>query len=338
MSKALTRCWYGPRAGACRWLPPILMPLSWLFALLAAARRRAYRAGWLPVTRLPVPVLVVGNLTAGGAGKTPLTLRLLQWLRAAGYTPGIISRGYGGAARKPMPVSADSDAAMVGDEPILLARRGGCPVWIGRARAEAGRLLLAFHPEVDVLVADDGLQHYALARDLEIVVVDGERGFGNGHLLPAGPLREPLSRLDAVDAVVINGDGGAVAGAPPGFAMALVGAEFVNLADASRVVDAAAFQPGPVGAVAGIGHPERFFAQLRRMGLNIAPCAFADHHVYVADDLPAGTVLMTEKDAVKCAGFARDDLWYLAVDAEVDAGLNTLMLNLLKARNGCQTA
>ena len=338
MSKALTRCWYGPRAGACRWLVPLLLPLSGLFALLAAARRRAYRAGWLPVTRLPVPVLVVGNLTAGGAGKTPLTLRLLQWLRAAGYTPGVISRGYGGAARKPMPVSADSDAAMVGDEPILLARRGGCPVWIGRARAEAGRSLLAFHPEVDVLVADDGLQHYALARDLEIVVVDGERGFGNGHLLPAGPLREPLSRLASVDAVVINGDGGAATGAPTGFAMALVGARFVNLADPTRVVDAAAFRPGPVGAVAGIGHPERFFAQLRRMGLDIAPRAFADHHAYVADDLPAGAVVMTEKDAVKCAGFGRDDLWYLAVDAEVDAGLNTLIVNLLKARNGCQTA
>ncbi len=314
-----------------------LYPLSLLFAALVALRRRLYRLGLLKAARLPVPVIVVGNLTVGGAGKTPLVLALVAWLRQAGYRPGLISRGYGGAAREPMPVSADSDPALVGDEPVLLARRAACPVWIGRARAEAGRRLLARHPQVDVLLADDGLQHLALARDMEIVVVDGRRAFGNGRLLPAGPLREPLSRLAGVDAVVVNG--GSLPDLPvPTFAMALRGAEFVNLADPARVVDAAHFHGRRLHALAGIGDPARFFERLRELGLDIEAHAFPDHHPYTAADLPAGTLVMTQKDAVKCAAFARPDDWFLSVDAELDAGLNTLLLQVMKARHGSETA
>lgn len=338
MSQALSRCWYG-RCPARYRLPLLLLyPLSLVFRALVGARRLLYRFGGLKSVRLPVPVVVVGNITAGGSGKTPLTLALIDWLRRAGYTPGVISRGYGGSAKTPMPVRADSDPALVGDEPALISRRAGCPVWIGRARAEAGRRLLGHHPEVDVILADDGLQHYALARDVELAVVDGERGFGNGRLLPVGPLREPVSRLRGVDAVVVNGLRQGETYPVPTFAMRLTGARCVNLAHPDRRVDIELFLGETVHAVAGIGHPERFFASLEAMGLRIERHAFPDHHAFRADDLPVGTVLMTEKDAVKCAAFPREDTWFLAVDAEVEGGLKTLLLNALKERNGPQAA
>lgn len=334
MRDYLERCWYGD----CRYRF-LLLPPSLLFLLLVAWRRLAYRVGIFRVTRLPVPVIVVGNLAVGGSGKTPLTLRIAQWLRELGYQPGIISRGYGGHARAPMPVRADSDPALVGDEPLLLARRGICPVWIGRKRAEAGRQLLAHHPEVDVLVADDGLQHYALARDLEIVVVDGERGFGSGHLLPVGPLREPLGRLATVDAAVVNGGNpDDFILLPPSFAMRLRGATFHNLREPARTAVAADFVGQQVHALAGIGHPQRFFDHLERLGVRAQTHAFPDHHVFTENDLPFGTLLMTEKDAVKCAAFAPPDAWFLAVDAELEPGLKTLIDHTLKARHGSQTA
>lgn len=334
MSGFLERCWYG----RCRYRF-LLFPLVPVFFCLLLVRRLAYRAGLLRSWRLPVPVIVVGNLAVGGSGKTPLTLCIVRWLVELGYHPGIVSRGYGGQARMPMPVAMDSDPALVGDEPVLLARRAVCPVWVGRERAEAGRQLLAFHPEVDVLVTDDGLQHYALTRDLEIVVVDGERGFGNGHLLPAGPLREPLGRLATVDAVVINGgDPDAFVLLPPSFTMRLSGETFRNLRDPGRIARAADFAGRPLHALAGIGHPRRFFDHLARLGLNVTPHAFPDHHAYTADDLPAGTLLMTEKDAVKCAEFAPPDAWFLAVDAELEPGLKTLIHHSLKTPHGSQTA
>lgn len=338
MSQALSRCWYGFCPGFWRPLIFLLQPLSWLFRALIGLRRLSYRLGVFRTVRLPVPVIVVGNINVGGSGKTPLTLALIGWLRQAGYTPGVISRGYGGRARVPMPVRADGDPDLVGDEPVLICRRAGCPVWIGRSRGEAGQRLLAFHPEVDVILADDGLQHYALARDVEIAVVDGERGFGNGRLLPAGPLREPVSRLADVDAVVVNGVGEGLKLAVPHFNMALSGNDFVNLDKPDLRVRADRFRDETVHAVAGIGHPERFFDGLTAMGLNIVRHAFSDHHAFTPDDLPAGTVLMTEKDAVKCAAFPRSDTWFLAVDAEVEGGLKTLLLNVLKDRNGSQTA
>ena len=316
----------------------LLRPLSWLFRLLVAVRRGLYRRGVLRTTRLSVPVVVVGNIHVGGSGKTPLILALVDWLRQAGFTPGVVSRGYGGSARVPTPVTADSDPGVVGDEPVLIARRAACPIWVGRDRAGAGRRLLASHPEVDVLLADDGLQHYALGRDVEIAVLDGVRGFGNGCLLPAGPLREPPSRLATVDTVVVNG-GGTVPGlAGPAFSMRLAAGAFVCLASPSARAGAERFKGGVVHALAGIGHPERFFDSLAAMGLEFVPHAFPDHHAFTPADLPAGTLLMTEKDAVKCAAFARPDDWYLAVDAEVDGGLKTLLLNALKDRHGPQTA
>lgn len=358
MKNALLRCWYGRGCESCpAWFLPIhlllLIPLSLVFGLLVRSRRAFYRLGVFRVERLPVPVIVVGNLNVGGSGKTPLTIALVQWLRDAGYAPGIVSRGYGGSARAVMPVQPDSDPAVVGDEPVLLARRAICPVWVGRKRAEAARQLLAFHPEVNVLITDDGLQHLALARDVELVVVDAVRGFGNGWLLPAGPLREPLSRLAHVDAVVINGAQALSSSLPascPSYTMQISGTRFVNLAEPDLCVIAAYFS-GEVNAdaphaIAGIGHPERFFTQLAGLGINAIPHAFADHHAYVETDLPAGNVLMTEKDAVKCARIGgssgRRDLWFLSVDAVVDAGLQHLIINLLNARKrkcyGPQTA
>lgn len=338
MSQALPRCWYGSCPGPWRLLVFLLRPFSWIFRVLIGLRRWSYRLGLFRTIRLPVPVVVVGNINVGGSGKTPLTLTLIDWLRQAGYAPGVISRGYGGRARESMPVQPDSDPGLVGDEPVLIARRAACPVWIGRSRGEAGRRLLAFHPEVDVILTDDGLQHYALARDVEIAVVDGERGFGNGRLLPAGPLREPVSRLAGVDAVVVNGGGGDLKQAVPHFTMRFYGKDFVNLADSGLRVSPEHFRGQAVHALAGIGHPQRFFDGLTAMGLAVVGHAFPDHHAFTPDDLPAGTVLMTEKDAVKCAAFPRVDTWYLAVDAEVEGGLKTLLLNALKDRNGSQVA
>lgn len=355
MKQALLRCWYGRCSPL--FLPLhllLLVPLSLMFGLLVRLRHGLYRRGVFQVERLPVPVIVVGNLNVGGSGKTPLTITLVQSLRQAGFTPGIVSRGYGGSAQAAMPVRAESDPAIVGDEPVLMARRAVCPVWIGRKRVEAARRLLAFHPEVDVLIADDGLQHLALARDVELVVVDAVRGFGNRWLLPAGPLREPLARLSQVDAVVINGEmPAALDGLPadcPQFKMQISGARFVNLADPAQCVAAAHFTGGAgadaLHAIAGIGHPERFFNQLAGLGVHAISHVFADHHAYVESDLPAGNVLMTEKDAVKCARLggspARNDLWFLAVDAVVDAGLQPLITHLLNLRkrksDGSQTA
>lgn len=352
LKQALPRCWYGRCPIAFLPLHLLLaIPLSVVFGLLVRLRRAFYRLGVFSVERMPVPVIVVGNLNVGGSGKTPLTITLVHWLRHAGYSPGIVSRGYGGSAPSVMPVLPESDPAVVGDEPVLLARRAGCPIWVGRKRVEAARQLLAFHPEVDVLIADDGLQHLALARDVELVVVDAERGFGNGRLLPAGPLREPLARLSTVDAMVINGAPALAAALPcPGFAMQISGTRFINLAEPERRVTATHFagaaRTNTLHAIAGIGHPERFFSQLAGMGLDAIPHAFADHHHFVESDLPAGTVLMTEKDAVKCGVLAgcreRRDLWFLAVDAVADAGLQHLIVNLLNTRkripNGSQTA
>jgi tetraacyldisaccharide 4'-kinase len=279
---------------------------------------RRYRAG--------VPVIVVGNLVAGGSGKTPLVLWIAELLARSGRRPGIVSRGWGGAAREPREASIASDPAEVGDEPIVLARRSGCPVWVAAERIAACRALRVQHPECDVIVADDALQHYALARDIEICVVD-ERGFGNGMLLPAGPLREPVSRLASVDAVVAHGAAGV-----KGFAMRLEGDRLVRLADAREVRAAAEFRRRRVHAVAGIGDPQRFFAHLRSLGLEVAPHPFPDHHPFVEADLDFGDdapVVMTEKDAVKCKRFARAQHWVLPVRAALDPAFGPWLLERL---------
>jgi tetraacyldisaccharide 4'-kinase len=314
----------------------LLLPLSLLFGLLAALRRGLYRARLLQSVKLPVPVVVVGNIAVGGTGKTPLVLWLAHFLRERGWRPGIISRGYGASTAQPHAVTPDGDPLQSGDEPLLLARRSGCPVWVGRDRAATGRALLKAHPDCNVLLCDDGLQHYRLRRDVEIAVIDGARGCGNGFLLPAGPLREGVKRLQTVDAVVVNGGTG-----QGSHAMTLSGTLFRNLADASRTAQAQDFRGLRLHAVAGIGNPQRFFDHLRGLGLECATRAFPDHHAYRAEDLAfagTGPLLMTEKDAVKCADFAKPNWWALAVEAQVDAALGERLLEKLRKTDGCQTA
>jgi len=331
----LERCWYGSSP-----VSVLLLPLSWLFRAVIHLRRWFYRYRLLKVVQMPVPVIVVGNITVGGSGKTPLVIWLVDVLREAGYRPAVVSRGYGGEGRGVMPVRPDSNPGTVGDEPVLIARRCGCPVWVGRRRAEAAQALLAYHPEVDVIVSDDGLQHYALSRDLEIVVIEGERALGNGRLLPAGPLREPVSRLQEVDAVVLNGqgEGGAITVGVPLFEMQLEGRHFWNLQDPELVRDASQFAGVHLEAVAGIGNPGRFFSHLAGLGLDVNAHPFPDHHAYVAGDLPDGAVLMTEKDAVKCGAWASDTCWALRIDARLPEGLQSLIIESLKAHHGQQTA
>lgn len=307
----------------------LLWPVSLLFGVLSALRRLAYRVGVFNAWRAPVPVIVVGNITVGGTGKTPLTLWLAGYLRARGYHPGIVSRGYGGRADGIRTVASNDSAAEVGDEPLLLARRSACPVWVGKNRPSAARGLLAVHPECDVLLCDDGLQHYALARDVEIAVI-GSKGFGNGLLLPAGPLREPRSRLRSVDLVVVNGENSA----HEQCVMRLEGATFRNVLDSRQTASAADFAGLLVHVVAGIGNPQRFFDSLERLGIAFTAHSFPDHHPYQAGDLQfdgAQAVLMTEKDAVKCVAFAQASWWYLEIDAQLSDAFGERILKLIRS-------
>lgn len=310
----------------------LLLPLSWLFGLLVLMRQFAYRLSILKTHKLPVPVIIVGNITVGGTGKTPLVVWLVARLEAEGYTPGIISRGYGGAARHwPQQVRPDSDPQMVGDEAVLLARRCQCPMSVGPDRVAAAQALLEY-TDCDIIVSDDGLQHYALGRDAEIAVIDGVRRFGNGHCLPAGPLREPLSRLESIDIVVSNGVPG-----PREYQMTLQTGSACRLDDSwvQRPLDSFAGQR--VHAVAGIGNPERFFRQLEERGLEIIEHSFPDHHPFSQTDIDFGDdlpVLMTEKDAVKCRLFATQKYWYVPVDARLDERMLPLLFRLTRKKDG----
>jgi tetraacyldisaccharide 4'-kinase len=307
----VARHWYGRTM-----LSAGLVPLSLLFGGVTALRRVAYRRGVLSAHRLPVPVVIVGNLVVGGAGKTPLVLWLVQQLRRRGWRPGILSRGYRGSNGVPRQVMIGDDPAQAGDEPLLLAERSGVPVWIGRDRVAAGRALLAAHPQCNVIVCDDGLHHYALARDVEIAVEDG-RGLGNGRLLPAGPLREPPSRR--VDATVANGV--ARSGA---WTMRTEARALYPVHAPAQTLEVPVLQGLRLHAVAGIGNPARFFEQLERLGLRFVAHAFPDHYRYRADDLrfdQCDAILMTEKDAVKCRAFGRTDLVALRIEAVVDPDL-----------------
>jgi tetraacyldisaccharide 4'-kinase len=303
----------------------LLLPLSLLFYLLATLRRLLFQIGIFSSIKFPVPVIIVGNISVGGTGKTPFTLWLAEQLLADGWHPGIISRGFGGSGSTPQEVLANSDPAIAGDEPVLMAQRNLCPVWISRDRPAAAQALLNTHPECDVILSDDGLQHYRLQRDVEIVVVDGVRRFGNGLLLPAGPLRETTSRLRKVDAVVING--GTVADGE--YLMQLEGVHFYNLLNPEISATPADFKEQTVHAIAGIGHPERFFRHLENMGLTLQTHAYPDHHRYTAADLSfadANALLMTEKDAVKCREFADEKCWVLRVEAHLDSALTQLII------------
>jgi len=308
-----------------------LYPVSLLFRALSGIRALLYRAGLKKSVRLPVPVIVVGNIFIGGTGKTPLTIWLAGTLRAAGFTPGVISRGFGGFDGAAREVGADALASDVGDEPLLIARRTGCPVVVGRRRAEAGRALLAAHPAVDVLIADDGLQHYALKRDIEIVLFDG-RGVGNGWLLPAGPLREAPSRrrdFTIVNTPQLDAQLRAAVGGVP-FRMHLAGHYAERLVNRAERVAIGALngQGRRIAAAAGIGNPGRFFAMLRSAGLAFNELALPDHHDFLDDPfahIDAEMILITEKDAVKCGQieYLKNDprLWVVPVTAQLDAAL-----------------
>jgi len=329
-----------------------LWPLALLFGLVVALRRTLYRRGLLRQTRLARPVVVIGNLVVGGAGKTPLVLALVAALRARGRTPGVISRGYGGSASAAGavlpaklpdhgPATQTTQAALTyGDEACLVKRRSGVPMAVGADRVLAGQRLLAAHPEVDVILCDDGLQHYALARDVEIAVFDN-RAFGNGWLLPAGPLREPLERLREVDALVINGapHGAArlvaLSGGAPLLRMEVRGNTAWRLTRPLERVPLASLAGRKLRALAGIGQPERFFDLLAGAGLRFTREALPDHHDFrghVVGGPPDEVVLMTEKDAVKCAGLNDPRLWVVPVDAEVEPRLVDLILENIRGR------
>lgn len=338
-AQRLVRDWYAPRLTA---LTALLWPLSVVFGALAAMRRIQYRRGWRQVERLPVPVVVVGNITVGGSGKTPVVAALGEALRERGRSPGLVSRGYGGNTQTPRAARPGDDPAEVGDEPLILAQTG-LPVFVGRDRAAAGRALLAAHPACDVIVCDDGLQHYRLARDVEIAVVDQARGLGNGRLLPAGPLRESEARLHTVDAVVrlVSGDlPRARAGGRDTYTTQLP-LPWRHVVDPARLAQPATWTGPGVHAVAGIAHPQRFFASLRAQGIVAVEHAFADHHAFTRDELdfPGATViLMTQKDAVKCEPFADERHWYLPVRATVDAALVDLVMEKIGGSQAARAA
>jgi tetraacyldisaccharide 4'-kinase len=294
----------------------LLLPASWLYCLLMALRRFLYHLGILPSVKLPAPVIVVGNITVGGTGKTPFVIWLADFLRQKGLRPGIVLRGYGGSAVDwPHLVTPHYDPDVVGDEAVMLARQSSCPVVADPDRVRAARYLLREH-QCDVIVSDDGLQHLRLARDIEIAVIDAERRFGNGYCLPAGPLREPVGRLRSVSLCVANGTPG-----PGEFGMTLVETALchVNAPDVCVPVEPT---PGnTVHAVAGIGNPARFFAHLRRLGWKVIEHPFPDHYRYRPMDIRFSgnlPVIMTQKDAVKCERFAGDNVWYLAIEAKPD--------------------
>jgi tetraacyldisaccharide 4'-kinase len=329
LETVIVRAWMQRGPLAC-----MLWPLSIAFSAVVALRRRLFAAGILKSVRLPVPVVVVGNIFIGGTGKTPLTIWLVQALRQAGYVPGVISRGYGAHADTVRPVTAASLPREVGDEPVLIASRAGCPVMVGRNRVAAAQALLAAHPEVNLIVSDDGLQHYALQRNVEIVLCD-DRGNGNGWLLPAGPLREPASRPR--DFTVVNGS---PANGPPGAArMRLEGEVAERLSDRGRRLDLRALAtmhgvqgrggaPPRILAAAGIGNPGRFFAMLRAAGVQFDEMPLPDHYDYAANpfaDAQADIILITEKDAVKCgrSDEIKNDarLWVVPVAASLDGAL-----------------
>jgi len=327
------------RRGLVAWM---LYPLSLLFGLIAAMRRRLYKTGFIKSYAAPVPVIVVGNITVGGSGKTPMVLWLCRELQRLGKSPGIISRGYGGEASSwPQDVTPASDPKMVGDEALLLADNTGCPMVVAPDRVAAARMLHARHG-VDIIISDDGLQHYRMQRAIELVVIDGERRFGNGFLLPAGPLREPLRRLNRVDFVINNVEGGSLHSGFERMAeveMRLQPRQLLNLKNNEKISVAAFIKKfgTTVHAVAGIGNPARFFRLLTALGFVVSEHPFADHHPYRPADLtlsPPQPVIMTEKDAVKCRTFASDNHWVLPVEAVIRADFAEEIIQQLEKKYG----
>jgi len=305
--------------------------LSLLFSFIVALRRKLYHWGILKQQRFSIPVIVVGNLTVGGTGKTPLVIHLVELLKKEGFSPAIVSRGYKGSHSKPTFVYPHTDPQEVGDEAVLLATRLNCPIVVGKDRCQAVALLLQARHNIDIVVSDDGLQHYALYRQIEIVVVDGERRFGNGLCLPIGPLREPIERLKSVDFVVIHG-GNAKENE---FDMQSKPELSYNAALPELQQPLTFFQGIRVHALAGIGNPKRFFDLLRNYGIDVIEHAYSDHYlykredIYFSDDYP---VIMTEKDAVKCVSFVSRQHWVLPIKALVNSLFDVKLLALIKER------
>jgi tetraacyldisaccharide 4'-kinase len=333
LSAWIERAWYGNGFGRF-----LLLPLTLLYAPVVAIRRMLYRHGLLSTVRLPVPVVVVGNIVAGGAGKTPVTLFVAQSLRDRGWRPGIVSRGYGREDEASvLEVTSDSAADEVGDEPLLLARRSGCTVVVGKDRvAAAERVIKA---GADVIIADDGLQHYRLGRDFEICVIDGSRGLGNGHQLPAGPLREPATRLASADGVLVNTTG--LREMPRGIDGAgdlvpfTLEASIASSLDGTRAEPLESFAGAPVVAVAGIGNPERFFRLLERHGLTVIRHPLPDHAGFDPGSATFGagrTIFVTEKDAVKLDPSAPGAVWYVPVELVMDDAAARALLDAIETR------
>jgi tetraacyldisaccharide 4'-kinase len=329
---ALVRGWYQ----GSRWLC-VLRPLEWLFRRLVLRRRAQYLSHPERVWQPPVPLIIVGNISVGGTGKTPLVLALLQWAQAAGYRPGVVSRGYGSnASQYPCLVVAGTNAAEVGDEPLLIVERSGCPLVIDPDRVAAAKHLLQ-QTDCDLIISDDGLQHYRLGRSLEILVLDSERGLGNGRCLPEGPLREPPERMDSVDLVVVNGEG---AFRPAGAHVMQLIPGALRALDGSVSLRASGWSGARrVHALAGIGNPQRFFDSLRRLGFDPIPHSFSDHHAFSAEDLEFGddlALIMTEKDAVKCRNLAPANSWYLPVEAQLDAVFESALATQLNRQDSSE--
>jgi tetraacyldisaccharide 4'-kinase len=324
IEERLKDVWYGGREPGVA-----LRALSALYGVVAQARRAAYQRGWLRVHRVGAPVIVVGNITIGGSGKTPLVIALVEHLRARGWKPGVVGRGYGRSSRGQVVVDATTSALDGGDEPVLIARRCQVPVVVDADRVAAARRVVELG--ADIVIADDGLQHYRLHRDIEIEVIDGARRRGNERLLPAGPLREPVQRASECDLCVANGGASEVGEWP----MKLIGDTLSRSDGAGQPIDE--WRGRRVHAIAGIGNPDRFFRALRERGLDVVEHAFGDHHAFVPDDLRFGEdlpVVMTEKDWVKCIGFAPAYAWMLPVRAECPEAFFADFASRLESRIG----
>lgn len=335
VEKVLLGAWQKRGVIAC-----LLWPLSKLFEFVVTFRFGLFVMGYKAHTRLPVPVVVVGNIFVGGTGKTPLVIWLVEQLLDAGWHPGVISRGYGASAETVQLLNASSQTTLVGDEPVLIAMRANCPVAVGRERVAAAQALLAAHPQIDVIVADDGLQHYALGRDVEIVLFD-QRGAGNAWLLPAGPLREPMQRRRDFTVCNLADDKAAIPAGMPEDAvrMVLQPGDAYSLQDSSVVQSLTSFQGKRLLATAGIGNPQRFFSTLELQGLHCQTLPLADHHVFGPDSFKgtdADCILITEKDAVKCrqipALLADARIWVVPVEAQLDAAFTASLLQMISEK------
>lgn len=323
--------WYNPKPWG-----KLLWPFSKIFERVVHWRKICYERNYFTSYKASVPVIIVGNLTVGGTGKTPLVIYLAQLLKKHGFRPGIVTRGYKGQVKSAVLVSSYSDPNVVSDEAVLLAKRSDCPVMISKKRAVAVRYLVRHH-KVNIILSDDGLQHYGLQRDIEIAVIDGERRFGNGELLPMGPMRESEQRLDTVDLIVTNSAKTTVNSREHN--MTFKSTQVYSLSHPNKTRSLEEFVGRPVHAVAGIGYPERFFQYLRDLGINVIAHPYPDHYKFSATDVSFSDqlpVLMTEKDAVKCKYFAHTKLWVVAVSVELPQTFDSTVLRLIDEVNNAR--